>query len=214
MAQALNRFQQPQGYSSARPFGRHALGAAPHPPRNTRPYNSPQSVLCVCSGQVTPDGALLLASLIYIAVLCLACLLPSPALRGIVAASSAITVAYTPILKRVTALKNLAVAFIIAASPLSGALAVAVPPSPLLDAPHMCSRTPVPVCPASEPELPSEPLSVDSVMCRWDSFGVPSGRGVVQGAHAILSQALSCAHLTNPSPSRSWELPSRLNANN
>lgn len=79
-----------------------------------------------CSGKVTPDGALLLASLIYIAVLCLACLLPSPALRCIVAASSAITVAYTPILKRITLVKNLAVAFIIAASPLSGALAAAV----------------------------------------------------------------------------------------
>lgn len=111
---------------TAVPIGHKAACGRSHTPPSPTANPTPET----CSGQVTPDGALLLASLIYIAVLCLACLLPSPALRCIIAASSAITVAYTPLLKRITAIKNAAVAFIIAASPLTGALAAAVRPLP------------------------------------------------------------------------------------
>lgn len=83
--------------------------------------NAPEKPLP--SGKITPDGALLFASCIYIAVLIVACTLPDTILRLIIAISAAATLAYTPILKRMTAMKNLTVAFIIAASPLSGALA-------------------------------------------------------------------------------------------
>lgn len=46
-----------------------------------------------------------------------------PALRIIIAASAAATLLYTPLLKRVTLVKNVAVAAVIALSPVSGALA-------------------------------------------------------------------------------------------
>lgn len=44
-------------------------------------------------------------------------------MRVIVAWSAALTLLYTPLLKRMTGVKNMVVAAIIAASPLSGALA-------------------------------------------------------------------------------------------
>lgn len=84
----------------------------------------PPTCGCVlCSGKITPDGALLFSSCIYIAVLIVACTLPDTMLRLIIAMSAVATLAYTPILKRITAMKNLTVAFIIATSPLTGALA-------------------------------------------------------------------------------------------
>ena len=46
-----------------------------------------------------------------------------PALRIIIAASAAATLLYTPLLKRMTLVKNVAVAAVIALSPVSGALA-------------------------------------------------------------------------------------------
>lgn len=52
-----------------------------------------------------------------------ACTLPDSMLRLIIALSAAATLAYTPVLKRMTAMKNLTVAFIIAGSPLAGAFA-------------------------------------------------------------------------------------------
>eukprot|EP00887_Chlorella_sp_A99_P000170 scaffold13.g170.t1 len=81
------------------------------------------------SGAVTPDGALLLASCMYVALLAGACLLPSPGLRLVIAASAAATLAYTPLLKRVLLLKNLTVAATVAAAPLAGALAVGAAPT-------------------------------------------------------------------------------------
>ena len=47
-----------------------------------------------------------------------------PALRAIVAFSAAATLLYTPVLKRMTFIKNLAVAAVIALTPLTGALAL------------------------------------------------------------------------------------------
>ena len=49
-----------------------------------------------------------------------------PALRLIIAFSAAATLLYTPVLKRLTLVKNLAVAAVIALTPLTGALALAV----------------------------------------------------------------------------------------
>jgi 4-hydroxybenzoate polyprenyltransferase len=56
-------------------------------------------------------------------VLTVACGFEDSLLRWTVAAASAATLLYTPVLKRMTAMKNLTVAFIIAASPFCGALA-------------------------------------------------------------------------------------------
>lgn len=47
-----------------------------------------------------------------------------PALRAVVAASAAATLLYTPVLKRLTLVKNVAVASVIALTPLTGALAL------------------------------------------------------------------------------------------
>lgn len=82
------------------------------------------------SGAITLDGALLLASCLYIALLALTCLLPNPWVRGVLAASTSATAVYTPLVKRVVVLKNVVVAATVAAAPLAGALAVA-PAAPL-----------------------------------------------------------------------------------
>jgi UbiA prenyltransferase family len=96
----------------------------PSPPQQTQSHRCRQRARCCPrSGTVTPDGAVLLACGIYIAVLILACALADPLLRAAIAAASIVTLAYTPLLKRATAVKNLAVAFVIAASPFCGAIA-------------------------------------------------------------------------------------------
>lgn len=77
----------------------------------------------VPSGLISRDHALLVASLLYIGLLALACLVPNAGVRLIVALSSALTVLYTPVLKKRTLVKNCVVACIIAAAPLAGALA-------------------------------------------------------------------------------------------
>lgn len=83
--------------------------------------NSPDKPLP--SGRVKPDLALLLSFALYVAVLTAACLLEPRTVRVIVAWSAALTLMYTPLLKRVTGVKNAVVAGIVAASPLAGALA-------------------------------------------------------------------------------------------
>ena len=66
---------------------------------------------------------MLLAAGLYIAALVIACGLDAALLRMTVAAASIATLLYTPLLKRITGVKNLAVAFIIASSPFCGAIA-------------------------------------------------------------------------------------------
>ena len=75
------------------------------------------------SGLISPEHALFTAAGSYIAVLFTACLLPDAKMRLIVAASAAITLLYSPILKRISLVKNAAVAATIAAAPLAGAIA-------------------------------------------------------------------------------------------
>ncbi|CAK0787933.1 hypothetical protein CVIRNUC_011155 [Coccomyxa viridis] len=70
------------------------------------------------------EGALLLSFVLYSSVLIAACILEPPALRLIIAASAAATLLYTPVLKRLTAVKNLSVALVIALTPLTGALSL------------------------------------------------------------------------------------------
>ena len=53
-------------------------------------------------------------------------------LRAIIAASAAATLLYTPVLKRLTLIKNVAVASVIALTPLTGALALGQVPAPRL----------------------------------------------------------------------------------
>lgn len=87
----------------------------------------PFSIVPVRRGVVSPDGAVLFASAFYIIALMIACALDAALLRWTVAGASAATILYTPVLKKITAVKNLAVAFIISMSPFCGALATTVP---------------------------------------------------------------------------------------
>lgn len=75
------------------------------------------------SGAVAPDIALLLSSVIYCSVLIVACLLEPSMLRNIIAFSAAATLLYTPVFKKLTAVKNATVATVIALAPVAGALA-------------------------------------------------------------------------------------------
>ncbi|GBF96608.1 geranylgeranylglycerol-phosphate geranylgeranyltransferase [Raphidocelis subcapitata] len=83
--------------------------------------NAPDKPLA--SGAITTDAALLLSSALYCGVLIVACFMEPTQLRSIVALSAAATLLYTPIFKRLTAVKNATVAAVIALAPLAGALA-------------------------------------------------------------------------------------------
>lgn len=66
-----------------------------------------------------------------------------PLLRTVIALSAAATLLYTPLLKRLTGIKNATVAAVITASPLAGALAagaVSVPSRRLLHIPAIPAR--------------------------------------------------------------------------
>lgn len=75
------------------------------------------------SGAIAPDAALLLSSVLYCGCLIAACLMEPSRLRSIVAFSAAATLLYTPLFKKLTAVKNATVATVIALAPLAGALA-------------------------------------------------------------------------------------------
>lgn len=75
------------------------------------------------AGAIAPDAALLLSSILYCGCLIAACLMEPSRLRSIVAFSAAATLLYTPLFKKLTAIKNATVATVIALAPLAGALA-------------------------------------------------------------------------------------------
>lgn len=83
--------------------------------------NAPDKPLA--SGAVKPDAALLLSSALYCSVLIVACFLEPSQLRSIIALSAGATLLYTPVFKKLTAIKNVTVASVIALAPLAGALA-------------------------------------------------------------------------------------------
>jgi hypothetical protein len=64
-----------------------------------------------------------MSCLLYCGCLIAACLMEPSRLRSIVAFSAAATLLYTPLFKRLTAIKNATVAMVIALAPIAGALA-------------------------------------------------------------------------------------------
>ena len=84
--------------------------------------NAPEKPLP--SGRVSVDGALLLGGALYLSALVAAAWLEPRELRLLVACSAAVTLAYTPVIKKVALAKTAAVAGVIALSPAAGALAV------------------------------------------------------------------------------------------
>ena len=75
------------------------------------------------SGAVTPEHAVLVGGSAYIVVLLATSLISDARVRFVIAASAVATLLYTPVLKRISFVKNAAVAGTIAAAPLAGALA-------------------------------------------------------------------------------------------
>ncbi|XRA97524.1 UbiA prenyltransferase family [Pycnococcus provasolii] len=75
------------------------------------------------SGKVSPEKALFLSFVMYLACFTAIAFLDPPPLRHVVAASALITVVYTPLLKPATAIKNVSVAFVISAAAVAGSLA-------------------------------------------------------------------------------------------
>lgn len=75
------------------------------------------------SGKVSPEKALFLSLVMYLACFTAIAFLDPPPLRHVVAASALITVVYTPLLKPATAIKNVSVAFVISAAAVAGSLA-------------------------------------------------------------------------------------------
>lgn len=80
------------------------------------------------AGTITPDLAVLYSSIVYMIVLIAACTMETGALRMLVAASAGVTMLYTPVLKRMTGVKNMVVAFVIASALVGGGLAAGMDP--------------------------------------------------------------------------------------
>lgn len=93
--------------------------------------DAPSSDKPLPSGAVTPDVALLLSGGLYFAVLFAACCIDHRPLRFVLAFSAAATLLYTPLFKRLTAVKNATVAAVIALAPVAGALAAGAGPEGL-----------------------------------------------------------------------------------
>ena len=104
--------------------------------------NSPDKP--IPSGRISPDVAVLFGALVYMLVLISACTMKPHALRMLIAASAAATMAYTPLLKRCTLVKNVVVAGVIASAPIAGGLAARMV-SRILPTPHLLpSKSPAP----------------------------------------------------------------------
>lgn len=83
--------------------------------------NDPQKPLPL--GLLSPQRALLTGGGVYMAVLMTACFLSQMPLRILIVASAVLTLIYTPVLKKMSVLKNAVVALTVALAPLAGALA-------------------------------------------------------------------------------------------
>jgi geranylgeranylglycerol-phosphate geranylgeranyltransferase len=91
----------------------------------TDAINAPQKPLP--AGKVPPELAVAVGAGSYICILLIAMLINDYRLRLIVAASSVLTLLYTPIFKKTGLLKNASVAAVITGAPLAGALAAGAP---------------------------------------------------------------------------------------
>lgn len=138
------------------------------------------------AGAIAPDAALLLSSILYCGCLITACLMEPSRLRSIVAFSAAATLLYTPLFKKLTAIKNATVATVIALAPVAGALAAGAvspvqpryPPAisvqrpPLVlpslhtaDAACLTFSYPLPLLSASSSCVPHSPFSSAVAVC-------------------------------------------------
>lgn len=142
--------------------------------RNDR-INAPSKPLP--SGRVPLDGALLFGGALYLAALVAAAWLEPRELRLLVASSAAVTLAYTPVLKKVPLAKTAAVAGVIALSPAAGALAAAATAATTSAAAAASS----PSFSSSLAASSSAPLAAVAPAC-WLAFFAVSGRELLMDA--------------------------------
>jgi 4-hydroxybenzoate polyprenyltransferase len=146
------------------------------------------------SGQITVDGALLFGGFLYLSTLVAAAWLEPRELRLLVASSAAVTLAYTPVLKKIPLVKTVAVAGVVALSPAAGALAVSSSGSfPLASSSLSPALAAVaPACLALFFAISGRELLMDAADARGDgAAGVPT-LPVVAGRRATLALAAAC----------------------
>ena len=148
------------------------------------------------SGQVTVDGALLFGGFLYLSTLVAAAWLEPKELRLLVACSAAVTLAYTPVLKKIALAKTAAVAGVISLSPLAGALAaVSTSFSSSSSSSSSALAAVAPACWLAFFAVSGRELLMDAADARGDgAAGVPT-LPVLVGRRATLVLATGCEAL-------------------
>jgi 4-hydroxybenzoate polyprenyltransferase len=143
---------------------------------------------------VTVDGALLFGGALYLSTLVAAAWLEPRELRLMVACSAAVTLAYTPVLKKIALAKTAAVAGVIALSPAAGALAVsaaAAGPSSSLTAASPLAAV-APACWLAFFAVSGRELLMDAADARGDGAAGVATLPVLIGRGATLRLAAGC----------------------
>ena len=148
------------------------------------------------SGLVTVDGALLFGGFLYLATLVAAAWLEPRELRLLVASSAAVTLAYTPVLKKIALAKTAAVAGVVALSPAAGALAAVATTTPtnssLASAPLAAVA---PACLLAFFAVSGRELLMDSADERGDGAAGVATLPILIGRRATLVVASVCETL-------------------
>jgi 4-hydroxybenzoate polyprenyltransferase len=151
------------------------------------------------SGHVAPDVALLFSSAIYCAVLIGACFMENATQRAIVAFSAAATLLYTPLFKRLTAVKNAAVASVIALAPIAGGRLLRGPARPPACLPAWPVERRAGAREASASRLET-PAAADAPSPALRRRRRRAGRGRGRGGHAAAAGALGLCLLRRHVP--------------
>ena len=142
------------------------------------------------SGQVSVDGALVFAGSLYLSTLVAAAWLEPRELRLLVASSAAVTLAYTPVLKKIALAKTAAVAGVIALSPAAGALASVASSSSSLTAASLAAVAPA--CWLAFFAVAGRELLMDAADARGDGAAGVATLPVLFGRRATLVLATGC----------------------
>lgn len=150
------------------------------------------------SGLVTVDGALLFGGFLYLATLVAAAWLEPRELRLLVASSAAVTLAYTPVLKKIALAKTAAVAGVVALSPAAGALAAVATTTPTNSSSSLASAPLAAVAPAcllAFFAVSGRELLMDSADARGDGAAGVATLPILIGRRATLVVASVCEAL-------------------
>lgn len=138
------------------------------------------------SGLVSIDGALLFGGALYLATLVAAAWLEPRELRLLVASSAAVTLAYTPVFKKIALAKTAAVAGVVALSPAAGALAATNSSS------TAALAAVAPACLLAFFTVSGRELLMDSADARGDGAAGVATLPILIGRRATLVVATGC----------------------